>query len=59
MAVIGIVAVGTLFSAMAINTRLAELLRPRLSFPFFVPILLTRLRHQRVRDALSAREMAR
>ena len=40
LAMIGIVAVGTLFSAMAVNTRLAELLLPMLSLPFFVPILL-------------------
>ena len=37
LAMIGIVAVGTLFSAMAVNTRLAELLLPMLSLPFFVP----------------------
>ena len=41
LATIGIVAVGTLFSAMAVNTRLAELLLPMLSLPFFVPVLLT------------------
>lgn len=41
LATIGIVAVGTLFSAMAVNTRLAELLLPMLSLPFFVPILMT------------------
>jgi heme exporter protein B len=40
LAMVGIVAVGTLFSAMAVNTRLAELLLPMLSLPFFVPILL-------------------
>jgi heme exporter protein B len=40
LAIVGIVAVGTLFSAMAVNTRLAELLLPMLSLPFFVPILL-------------------
>jgi heme exporter protein B len=40
LAVVGIVAVGTLFSAMAVNTRLAELLLPMLSLPFFVPILM-------------------
>ena len=34
------VAVGTLFSAMAVNTRLAELLLPMLSLPFFVPVLM-------------------
>ncbi|HVX41956.1 MAG TPA: heme exporter protein CcmB, partial [Gemmatimonadaceae bacterium] len=37
---VGIVAVGTLFSAMAVNTRMAELLLPMLSLPFFVPILM-------------------
>ena len=40
LAMVGIVAVGTLFSAMAVNTRLAEMLLPMLSLPFFVPILL-------------------
>lgn len=40
IAMVGIVAVGTLFSAMAVNTRLAELLLPMLSLPFFVPILM-------------------
>ena len=40
LATIGIVAVGTLFSAMAVNTKLAELLLPMLSLPFFVPILM-------------------
>ncbi len=40
LAMVGIVAIGTLFSAMAVNTRLAELLLPMLSLPFFVPILL-------------------
>jgi heme exporter protein B len=40
LAIVGIVAVGTLFSAMAVNTRLAELLLPMLSLPFFVPILM-------------------
>lgn len=38
LAAIGLVAVGTLFSAMAVNTRLAELLLPMLALPFFVPI---------------------
>jgi heme exporter protein B len=38
---IGIVAVGTLFSAMAVNTRLAELLLPTLCLPFFVPLLMS------------------
>src|SRR4029077_16600811 len=41
LAAVGIVAVGTLFSAMAVNTRLAELLLPMLSLPFFVPIVIT------------------
>ena len=41
LAVLGIVAVGTLFSAMAVNTRLAELLLPMLSLPFFVPVLMS------------------
>lgn len=40
LAAIGLVAVGTLFSAMAVNTRLAELLLPVLSLPFFVPVVL-------------------
>jgi heme exporter protein B len=40
LAMLGIVAVGTLFSAMAVNTRLAELLLPMLSLPFFVPLLM-------------------
>jgi heme exporter protein B len=40
LAAIGLVAVGTLFSAMASNTRLAELLLPVLALPFFVPIVL-------------------
>jgi heme exporter protein B len=40
LASIGLVAVGTLFSAMTSNTRLAELLLPALALPFFVPIVL-------------------
>jgi heme exporter protein B len=40
LAAIGIVAVGTLFSAMAVNTRLAELLLPLLALPFFLPIVM-------------------
>jgi heme exporter protein B len=40
VAAIGVVAVGTLFSAMAVNTRLAELLLPMLSLPFFLPIVM-------------------
>jgi len=40
LAAIGLVSVGTLFSAMAVNTRLAELLLPMLALPFFVPIVI-------------------
>ncbi|MGH7717221.1 MAG: heme exporter protein CcmB [Gemmatimonadaceae bacterium] len=40
LAAVGLVSVGTLFSAMAVNTRLAELLLPMLSLPFFVPVVL-------------------
>jgi heme exporter protein B len=40
LAAVGLVSVGTLFSSMAVNTRLAELLLPMLSLPFFVPIVL-------------------
>jgi heme exporter protein B len=40
LAAIGLVAVGTLFSAMAVNTRLAELLLPMLALPFFVPVVI-------------------
>jgi heme exporter protein B len=39
LAAIGLVAVGTLFSAMAVNTRLAELLLPVLALPFLVPVV--------------------
>ena len=40
LAAVGLVAVGTLFSAMTANTRLAELLLPVLALPFFVPIVM-------------------
>ena len=40
LAAVGLVSVGTLFSAMAVNTRLAELLLPMLSLPFFVPVVM-------------------
>jgi heme exporter protein B len=40
LAAIGIVAVGTMFSSMAVNTRLAEMLLPMLSLPFFLPIVM-------------------
>ena len=39
LASIGLVAVGTLFSSLVANTRLAELLLPLLALPFFVPIV--------------------
>lgn len=39
LAAIGLVAVGTLFSSLVANTRLAELLLPLLALPFFVPIV--------------------
>ena len=39
LAAVGLVAIGTLFSAMAANTRLAELLLPMLSLPFFMPVV--------------------
>jgi heme exporter protein B len=40
LAAVGLVSIGTLFSAMAANTRLAELLLPMLSLPFFVPVVM-------------------
>ena len=40
LAAVGLVAVGTLFSSMAVNTRLAELLLPMLSLPFFMPVVV-------------------
>ena len=40
LAAVGLVAVGTLFAAMSVNTRLAELLLPLLALPFFVPVIL-------------------
>lgn len=40
LAAVGLVTVGTLFSAMAANTRLAEILLPMLALPFFVPIVI-------------------
>lgn len=39
-AAVGLVAVGTLLSSMATNTRLAELLLPMLALPFFVPVVM-------------------
>jgi heme exporter protein B len=40
LATIGLVSVGTLFASMAVNTRMAELLLPTLSLPFFLPIVM-------------------
>ncbi len=40
LAAVGFVAVGTLFSSMASNTRLAELLLPLLTLPFFIPVVV-------------------
>lgn len=40
LAAVGLVAVGTLFSGIAANTRMAELLLPMLALPFFVPIVM-------------------
>ena len=40
LATIGLVSVGTLFASMAVNTRMAELLLPLLSLPFFMPIVM-------------------
>lgn len=40
LAAIGLVTVGTLFSSMTVNTRMAEMLLPMLSLPFFVPIVM-------------------
>lgn len=39
LAAVGLVVVGTLFSAMVVNTTLAELLLPVLALPFFVPVV--------------------
>lgn len=40
LAAIGLAAVGTLFAAVASNTRLAEMLLPMLALPFFVPVVI-------------------
>jgi heme exporter protein B len=39
LATLGLASVGTLFSSMAVNTRLAELLLPMLALPFFLPVV--------------------
>lgn len=40
LAAIGLSAVGTLFSSIASNTRMAELLLPMLALPFFIPVVI-------------------
>ena len=40
LAAIGLCSVGTLFAAIAANTRLAELLLPMMTLPFFVPLVI-------------------
>jgi heme exporter protein B len=40
LATVGLVSVGTLFASMAVNSRMAELLLPLLSLPFFLPIVM-------------------
>ena len=40
LATIGLVSVGTLFASMAVNSRMAELLLPLLSLPFFLPVVM-------------------
>ncbi len=40
LAAVGLSAVGTLFAAIAANTRLAELLLPMMTLPFFVPLVI-------------------
>jgi heme exporter protein B len=41
LATVGLVAVGTLFSAMVVRTRFAELMLPVLLLPFFLPPLIS------------------
>lgn len=60
LASIGLAAVGTLFAAIAANTRLAELLLPMMTLPFFVPLVIPAaqasavvLRGQPLADALA------
>lgn len=40
LASLGLAAVGTLFAAVASNTRMAELLLPMMTLPFFVPLVI-------------------
>jgi heme exporter protein B len=60
LASVGLAAVGTLFAAIASNTRLAELLLPMMTLPFFIPLVIPAaqasavvLRGQPVSDAMS------
>lgn len=60
LASLGLAAVGTLFAAIAANTRLAELLLPMMTLPFFVPLVIPAaqasavvLRGQPVGDAMA------
>jgi heme exporter protein B len=39
LATLGLTSIGTLFSSMAVNTRLAELMLPMLALPFFLPVV--------------------
>lgn len=41
---IGLVAVGTIFSAMSVNTRIREVLLPVLMFPLAAPVLISAVR---------------
>lgn len=41
---LGFVSVGTLFSAMAVNTRLREVLLPILLFPIIIPLIVSAVR---------------
>lgn len=40
LAAVGLSAVGTLFASIAANTRLADLLLPMMTLPFFVPLVI-------------------
>lgn len=40
LAAVGLSAVGTLFAAIAANTRMADLLLPMMTLPFFVPLVI-------------------
>jgi len=60
LASVGLSAVGTLFAAIASNTRMAELLLPMMTLPFFVPLVIPAaqasaliMRGQPIEDGLS------